>query len=178
MAMMWCFRITLKIQKRIYLTTLMNIMLLCTAQHCHRPCLQLFSQYLWMDHLRSPLWLDTAKKRSTLRMSWKSILNSLWKTSILVIQFSGGSADKVNFCTSFSWPTTFCAYLVSILAYFHQIVSELSITGSAVAVERIFLGGQDTISLRRARLQANTFCTLMPFKKRLHLIRAKAASVC
>ena len=172
-----CFRITLKIQRRIYLTTLMNIMLLCTARHRHRPRQQLSSQYLWMDHLRSPLRLDTAKKRSTLRMSWKSILNSLRKTSILVIQFSGGSADEVNFHASFSWPATFCAYLVSILAYFHQIVSELSITGSAVTVERIFSGGRDTISLRRARLQADTIRTLMLVKKHLHLVRAKAPGV-
>ena len=96
---------------------------------------------------------------------------------ILVIQFSGGLADEVNFCASFSWPVTFCAYLVSILAYFHQIVSELSITGSAVAVEQIFSGGWDTISLRCARLQADTIRTLMLVKKRLHLVRAKAAGV-
>jgi hypothetical protein len=177
MAMTRCFRITSKIQRRIYSTTLMNIMLLCTARHHHHRRLQLSSQYLWMDRLRSHSQLDIAEKRITLRTSWKSISNSLRKTSIIVTQSSGGSADKVNFRASFSWRVTFYAYLVSILAHFHQIlsVSELSITGSAVAVERIFSGGRDTISLRRARLQADTIRTLMLVKKRLHLARAKAA---
>jgi hypothetical protein len=56
-----------------------------------------------------------------------------------------------------------------------QLQSEMPVTGSAVAVERIFSGGRDTISLRRARLQADTIRTLMLVKKRLHLVRAKAA---
>ncbi|KAH9976905.1 hypothetical protein BJV74DRAFT_781605, partial [Russula compacta] len=51
------------------------------------------------------------------------------------------------------------------------------VIGSAVAVERIFLGGQDTISLQCARLQADTIRILMLVKKWLHLdhVRAKAA---
>ena len=55
-------------------------------------------------------------------------------------------------------------------------VSEVSVSfpGSAVAVERIFSGGRDTISLRRASLHADTIRTLMLVKKRLHLARAKA----
>jgi hypothetical protein len=56
-----------------------------------------------------------------------------------------------------------------------RLGSELSVTGSAVTVERIFLGGRDTISLRRARLQPDTIRTLMLVKKRLHLVRTKAA---
>ena len=55
-----------------------------------------------------------------------------------------------------------------------RLRSELSVTGSAVAVERIFSGGRDTISLQRASLQANTIRILMLVKKRLHLARAKA----
>jgi hypothetical protein len=50
----------------------------------------------------------------------------------------------------------------------------LSSLGSAVAVERIFSGGRDTISLRRASLQPDTIRFLMLVKKRLHLARAKA----
>ena len=46
--------------------------------------------------------------------------------------------------------------------------------GSAVAVERIFSGGRDTISLRRASLQPDTIRILMLVKKRLHLARVKA----
>lgn len=37
--------------------------------------------------------------------------------------------------------------------------------GSAVAVERIFSGGRDTISLRRARLKPEMICTLMLVKQ-------------
>ena len=51
--------------------------------------------------------------------------------------------------------------------------SELSATGSAVAVERIFSGGRDTISLRRASLQADTIRILMLIKKHLHLVHTK-----
>jgi hypothetical protein len=42
-------------------------------------------------------------------------------------------------------------------------------TGSAVAVERIFSGGHDTISLRRASLDPETIRTLMLVKQQLHL---------
>lgn len=46
--------------------------------------------------------------------------------------------------------------------------------GSAVAVERIFSGGRDTISLRRASLQPGTIRTLMSLKQRLRLARLPA----
>lgn len=42
--------------------------------------------------------------------------------------------------------------------------------GSAVAVERIFSGGRDTISLRRASLHADMIHTLMRVKKQLHRV--------
>lgn len=47
-----------------------------------------------------------------------------------------------------------------------------SVIGSAVAVERVFSGGRDTISLRRASLHPETIRVLMLVKKRLHLTRA------
>jgi len=50
----------------------------------------------------------------------------------------------------------------------------LCIPGSAVAIERIFSGGRDTISLRRASLHADTIHILMLVKKRLHLARMHA----
>lgn len=43
--------------------------------------------------------------------------------------------------------------------------------GSAVAVERIFSGGRDTISLRRASLNSETIQTLMITKHQLWLAR-------
>jgi hypothetical protein len=45
------------------------------------------------------------------------------------------------------------------------------VLGSAVAVERIFSGGRDTISLRRASLQPETIRMLMVLKQRLRLVR-------
>lgn len=43
--------------------------------------------------------------------------------------------------------------------------------GSSVAVERIFSGGRDTISLRRASLKPDMIRTLMLLKNRLRLAR-------
>lgn len=47
----------------------------------------------------------------------------------------------------------------------------MTIPGSAVAVERIFSGGRDTISLRRASLKPDTIRTLMLVKQKLKLAR-------
>ncbi|KAF7372589.1 Transposase-like protein [Mycena venus] len=47
----------------------------------------------------------------------------------------------------------------------------LSIPGSAVAVERVFSGGRDTISLRRASLKPETIRTLMLLKHHIRLRR-------
>ena len=44
-------------------------------------------------------------------------------------------------------------------------------TGSSVAVERIFSGGRDTISLHRASLRPDTIRVLMVLKNRLQLAR-------
>jgi hypothetical protein len=46
--------------------------------------------------------------------------------------------------------------------------------GSAVAVEHIFSGGRDTISLCRASLKPETIRVLMLVKKKLHLEREKS----
>jgi hypothetical protein len=46
--------------------------------------------------------------------------------------------------------------------------------GSAVAVEWVFSGGWDTISLCRASLHADTTQILILVKKQLHLAHAKA----
>jgi hypothetical protein len=49
--------------------------------------------------------------------------------------------------------------------------SNVHAVGSVVAVEGIFLGGRDTILLRRASLQPETICTLMLVKQKLRLGR-------
>jgi hypothetical protein len=53
------------------------------------------------------------------------------------------------------------------------------LSGSAVAVEHIFSGGRDTISLRRASLKPETIRILMLVKQQLRLARnaAKRLSV-
>ena len=43
--------------------------------------------------------------------------------------------------------------------------------GSAVAVEHIFSGGQDTVSMRRMRLKPETVGTLILVKAKLRLAR-------
>ena len=45
------------------------------------------------------------------------------------------------------------------------------VLGSAIAVEWIFSGGRDTISLRRASLKPDTISTLMLVKQHLRLAR-------
>ena len=59
-----------------------------------------------------------------------------------------------------------CFYLLTRKYYSHIIFK-----GSAVAVERIFSGARDTISLRRASLKPETIRTLMLVKQRLRLAR-------
>ena len=60
--------------------------------------------------------------------------------------------------------------------YYYYPVFNLTyeLKGSAVAVERIFSGGRDTISLRRASLKPDTIRVLMLVKKKLHLEREKS----
>ena len=55
--------------------------------------------------------------------------------------------------------------------FFPSYVKLRIILGSAVAVERIFSGGRDTISMRRASLLPDTIRTLMLVKHRLRLAR-------
>ena len=46
--------------------------------------------------------------------------------------------------------------------------------GSAVAVERVFSGGRDTISLRRASLNANTIRILMLVRSQARLAHTRS----
>jgi hypothetical protein len=55
-------------------------------------------------------------------------------------------------------------------------VTHLCITGSAVSVERVFSGGRDTISLRRASLKPETIRALMIVKHSLLLERTRRAA--
>jgi hypothetical protein len=50
-------------------------------------------------------------------------------------------------------------------------------SGSTVAVERVFSGGHDTISLCHASLHPETIKILMLIKKELHLAHAQSTAV-
>ena len=52
-----------------------------------------------------------------------------------------------------------------------KLLKIITVLGSAVAVERIFSGERDTISLRRASLKPDTIRTLMLVKQHLRLAR-------
>jgi hypothetical protein len=57
------------------------------------------------------------------------------------------------------------------LFFIYCMALSIMIIGSAVAVELIFSGGRDTISMRRASLHPDTIRTLMLVKHRLRLAR-------
>ena len=71
---------------------------------------------------------------------------------------------------------TFFAYLVLYYVIIEGFATNIIVLGSAVAVERVFSGGRDTISLRRASLQPETIKVLMLVKMKLHLTRAQATA--
>ncbi|KAJ3748337.1 hypothetical protein DFH05DRAFT_1391170, partial [Lentinula detonsa] len=50
-------------------------------------------------------------------------------------------------------------------------------SGSAVAVERVFSGGRDTIALRRASLKPETMRTLMLLKAQLRIARKQVNEI-
>ena len=139
--------------------------------HCHP---RLSNLHPWQQaHLKSPSRLNIAGKRRPPSMNLKNTSNSLLKISTHVIQFTGGLADKLNSRTFFVWPTTSCVYLVSCQYHKCHFLKHIS-PGSAIAVERIFSGGCDMISLQRASLYADTIHVLMLVKKQLHLAHAQA----
>ncbi|KAJ7618612.1 hypothetical protein FB45DRAFT_755892, partial [Roridomyces roridus] len=49
--------------------------------------------------------------------------------------------------------------------------------GSAVAVERVFSGGRDTIAVRHARLKAETIRTLMVLKGYIPMTRKEVIEI-
>ena len=62
-------------------------------------------------------------------------------------------------------------WLLQISSFWHN-------AGSAVAVECIFSGGRDTISLHHASLHANTIRILMLVKSQVHVVHAKSLTHC
>jgi hypothetical protein len=93
-----------------------------------------------------------------------------------VIPFNGGQGGVLNSPTYLALREIFLPYQVRTLYRLPFVqsaadcFSPLTI-GSAVAVEQIFSGGRDTISLRRASLKPDTIRTLMLVKQHLRLAR-------
>ena len=172
------FQITSKNQDQISLIISTRTMRTLTPQHHYHRLPQLSNLHSrWQDHLGSASLLDIAGKRKPQSMNLKNISSSLPKILNHATQFAGGLADALNSQICFAWRATSYVFLVSISLI--QVIAELSnvCSGSAVAVERIFSGGCDTISLRRASLTPDTIRSLMLIKKQLHLscVQADAA---
>jgi hAT family C-terminal dimerisation region len=133
---------------------------------------------LQLPHLRQPpprrliLLRDTSSDLDWTLMSLRNSLSCHLKISKIVIQFSGGLDAARSSPTCLALPEIYCPSLVCHLCSLKtiQLIPD-SILGSAVAVERIFSGGGDTISLRRSSLKPDTIRTLMLVKQHLRLAR-------
>jgi hypothetical protein len=103
------------------------------------------------------------------------------KTLGLVIHLSGGGCIPRDLVTFTNLPAIFYQFQVffssSTVCDTIQFLTHIPI-GSAVAVERVFSGGRDTISLRRASLKPETVRALMLVKHRLRLKRSATIEVC
>jgi hypothetical protein len=178
MLMIQNFQITSKNQDQIYSITSTRTTQTPAPRH-HRHLLRL-SNLLprWQDRLRNPSWPDTVGRRRRQPMSLKNTSSSLPKILTHATRFVGGLADELNSQISFGWPAIYYVFPVSIQSESCLFTAQQHLLmcspGSAVAVERIFSGGRDTISLRRASLTPDTIRVLMLVKKRLHLTRAQA----
>ena len=92
-----------------------------------------------------------------------NISRSNARISRSAIHSDGGGASARIGPTCTALHVTFFAFQVRrVLSYSHSYV--YTFLGSAVAVERIFSSGRDTISTRRASLQPETIRTLMVLK--------------
>jgi hypothetical protein len=112
-------------------------------------------------------------------MSWWNISVSPQplRTGTPVIPSNGGEPDALHFHVSIYLLAIFCASQVGFYCESSLPIADLIFKGSAVAVERVFSSGRDTISLRRASLKADTIRTLMLVKARLRLARAAVNEV-
>src|SRR5208282_1200771 len=154
------------------------------VQFLSRPQRQLHPSLSVLTSLQQPQLQDHLKKTSLLAslsgnacplMNYWSFGISLRWTSTHVIRFSGGMGDVLSSQISLALRMISSPFQVAvevlILSRFLFIINTLFVTGSAVAVERIFSGGRDTISLRRASLKPETIRMLMLVKRKLILAR-------
>jgi hypothetical protein len=88
-------------------------------------------------------------------------------------QCNGGEAGNLRSLALLVWLATFCPFLVCEYWPYLESMLIFFLSGSAVSVKRIFSGGCDTISLRRASLKPETIQALMVVKDALLLERAR-----
>jgi hypothetical protein len=130
------------------------------------------------DRLKKISLLASTSGNAYLPMNYWSFGVFLKKTSTHVIHFSGGMGDVPSSQISLALHAISSPFQVEVLSLsqFIFIINVLFVTGSAVAVERIFSGGRDTISLRRASLKPETIRMLMIVKRKLIHAREKIKS--
>ena len=120
----------------------------------------------------TPQTLQRAMRRSAPMplTSWRNISRSSAKILRNATHLDGGGANTRIGLTCTVWPAIFSVFQVcSTLSFYHSSVYTL--LGSAVAVERIFSSGRDTILIRHASLQPETIHTLMVLKHQLRQMR-------
>ena len=165
-------------QRQICMTTMRPTMLKNTPHHHKQwiPCL-VHQSMLWpLTHLRRILHHTFSGRRRQPPMNSMSSSSFLKRILTLAIQSIGGWAIVLNSPTCFGLLMTFFAYLVPYCVTLKGFAANVIVLGSAVAVEQVFLGGHDTISLWWASLQPETIKVLMLVKKKLHLMRAQSTA--
>lgn len=145
----------------------------CLTQPQHHQCLIMHLADL---PKKSTLRCGTRDVFKLMLTSSKNISNYHKRILTYVIQSSGGQAVVPSFQIYHALLVTSFQYQVR-LKFSWQKRAHIAhlwfllLPGSAVAVERIFSGGRDTISLHRASLKPDTIRTLMLVKQRLRLAR-------
>ena len=128
--------------------------------------------------LKNASHLDTAGTAGQLRrMNQKRFGHFPQRTSQPVIHLCGGLESRRSSQTCSGLPGMSYAYLVHELNFcyhiHHHVFHNL---GSPVAMERVFSGGWDTISLRCTSIKPQTIRILMLIKQKLQLARAEGNS--
>ena len=128
------------------------------------------------DHLKK-IPLPDSNAGALLLMNWPNCGTCHRKILILAIPFNGGTAVMLNSHSSTALFVIFSQsqVIISSTSFLTKLIHHLSL-GSAVAVERIFSGGQDTISLHRASLKPETIWILMLVKRKLIISWEKIAT--
>jgi predicted PurR-regulated permease PerM len=137
------------------------------------PLLPALAYYTLLKRTLQPV-SNEKRQRSSMNLTNTSSFHL--KTLRGATQFTGGWVGVPSFLISFGLRVIFSAYLVRTHTVWLTFFSKLLSTGSAVAVERVFSGGRDTISLRRASLRPETIKVLMLVKKKLHLARTRSTA--